>query len=350
MKKGKFKWWQLLLGLVVVIVAFSLVTRMFTRNKDNTQAQKVYNVTTVKDATPLTYAGRVEAVRTQILVPETGKAQSVMVQNGDQVTQGQSVMTTYSQNYEEQATEARQALEKAQRQVTQQERTVTQAQNQARNVSNDDPSYAELQNQVTTAQNQLADARAEVTDAQTKLNNLNSRVNGSVVAPFAGNVTVEYDKNGQPSVTLSSNELQLTAQISEYDYSKIKLGQNVDAKALATKTEQSTQVNYLAKVPDQASKANDAKYTLTAPLDPTKFMAGQTLTLSFPQSGLSIPVTSVKNNTIYVVEDGKAKKVNVSGTTSNGSFIVEKGLKKGQTVIADPDNDLKDGERVKTND
>ena len=32
------------------------------------------------------------------------------VQNGDHVEQGQAVMTTFSESYEEQATEARQAL------------------------------------------------------------------------------------------------------------------------------------------------------------------------------------------------------------------------------------------------
>lgn len=350
MKKGKFKWWQLLLGLVVVIMVVNLVIGLFVRKEKTAKVEKVYTVVTVKEAPPLTYSGKVEAVRTQILVPTTGKAQSVTVQNGDQVAQGQAVMTTYSQSYEEQATEARQALEKAKRQVAQQERALTQAQNQARNITNEDPSYAEVQNQVTTAQNQVADARAEVSDAQTKLNDLNSRVNGSVLAPFAGNATVEYDKTGQPSVSLSSNELQLTTQISEYDYAKIKVGQAVDAKALATKKQQSTQVNYLAKVPDQASKANDAKYTLTAPLDPGQFMAGQTLTLSFPQTGLAVPITSVKNGAVYVVEDGKARKVNVSGTDSNGSFIVNNGLRKGQKVIAEPDQALKDGKRVKTND
>ena len=61
-----------------------------------------------------------------------------------QGTQGQAVMTTYSQSYEEQATEARQALEKAKRQVAQQERALTQAQNQARNITNEDLSSARV--------------------------------------------------------------------------------------------------------------------------------------------------------------------------------------------------------------
>lgn len=350
MKKGKLKWWQLLLGLVAIILVLNLGLGLFANNKKASQTEKVYMVVPVKAAPPLTYAGKVEAVRTQILVPTTGKAQSVTVQNGDQVTQGQAVMTTYSQSYEEQATEARQVLEKAKRQVTQQERALTQAQNQAKNISKEDPSYVEAQNQVTTTQNQLADARAEVTAAQTKLNNLNSRVNGSVVAPFAGNVTVEYDKTGQPSVVLSSNELQLTMDVSEYDYAQVKVGQEIKAKALATKKQQTTQVDYLAKVPAQTSKANEAKYTLTAPLAADQFLAGQTLTISLPQTGLSVPVTSVKAGSVYVVEAGKARKVSVSGTNSNGSFVVTSGLHEGQKVIAEPDRALKAGKRVKTND
>ena len=101
-----------------------------------------------------------------------------------------------------------------------------------------------MQNQVTTARNQLEDARGEVTDAQNKLNTLNGRVNGTVSAPFAGTVIVEYDKTGQPSVMLSSDELQLSTQLSEYDYPKVKVGQELKVTALATKQDRkSTRLN-----------------------------------------------------------------------------------------------------------
>ena len=81
---------------------------------------------------------------------------------------------------------------------------------------------------MTTARNQLEDARGEVTDAQNKLNTLNGRVNGTVSAPFAGTVIVEYDKTGKTrSVMLSSDELQLSTQLSEYDYPKVKVGQEL---------------------------------------------------------------------------------------------------------------------------
>ena len=75
-----------------------------------TTENKKYTTVKVSQAAPLTYSGKVEAVRSQVLVPTSGKAQSVTVQNGDHVEQGQAVMTTFSESYEEQATEARQAF------------------------------------------------------------------------------------------------------------------------------------------------------------------------------------------------------------------------------------------------
>ncbi|WP_459774788.1 efflux RND transporter periplasmic adaptor subunit [Ligilactobacillus animalis] len=311
---------------------------------------KKYATVKVSQAAPLTYSGKVEAVRTQVLAPTSGKAQSVTVQNGDHVEQDQAVMTTFSESYEEQATEARQALAKAQRQVNQQQQAVEQAQRQLAQLSREDEGYTEMQTQVTTARNQLEDARGEVTDAQNKLNTLNGRVNGTVTAPFAGTVTVEYDKTGQPSVTLSSDDLQLSTQLSEYDYPKVKVGQELKVTALATKHEQTTNLGYLANTPAQNSKANDSKYELTAPLDGTKFMAGQTLNVMITQTGVQIPQSSVKAGHVYVVEAGKAKRVAVTGTKSNGSFIVKSGLNKGQRVIVDPDKGLKDGKTVETND
>ena len=151
-------------------------------------------------------------------------------------------------------------------------------------------------------------------------------------------------------MVLSSDELQLSTQLSEYDYPKVKVGQELKVTALATKHEQTTQLGYLANTPAQNSKANDSKYELTAPLDSTKFMAGQTLNVMITQTGVQIPKTSVKDGHVYVVENKKAKRIAVTGTTSNGSFIVKSGLSKGQRVIVDPDKGLKDGKTVETND
>ena len=349
MKQKRFKWWQILLGAVVLVMVGNLVYGALKKSEPTTENKK-YTTVKVSQAAPLTYSGKVEAVRSQVLVPTSGKAQSVTVQNGDHVEQGQAVMTTFSESYEEQATEARQALAKANRQVGQQQQAVEQAQRQLAQLSRDDEGYTEMQNQVTTARNQLEDARGEVTDAQNKLNTLNGRVNGTVSAPFAGTVIVEYDKTGQPSVMLSSDELQLSTQLSEYDYPKVKVGQELKVTALATKHEQTTQLGYLANTPAQNSKANDSKYELTAPLDSTKFMAGQTLNVMITQTGGQIPKTSVKDGHVYVVENKKAKRIAVTGTTSNGSFIVKSGLSKGQRVIVDPDKGLKDGKTVETND
>ena len=80
---------------------------------------------------------------------------------------------------------------------------------------------------------------------------------------------------------------------------------NSKVTALATKHEQTTQLGYLANTPAQNSKANDSKYELTAPLDSTKFMAGQTLNVMITQTGVQIPKTSVKDGHVYVVENKK---------------------------------------------
>ena len=109
-------------------------------------------------------------------------------------------------------------------------------------------------------------------------------------------------------------------------------------------------LGYLANTPAQNSKANDSKYELTAPLDSTKFMAGQTLNVMITQTGVQIPKTSVKDGHVYVVENKKLSGSQLQERHLMEVFIVKSGISKGQRVIVDPDKGLKDGKTVETND
>jgi HlyD family secretion protein len=62
-----------------------------------------------------------------------------------------------------------------------------------------------------------------------------------------------------------------------------------------------------------------------------------------------VPASTVKDNAVFVVVNGKAvrRAVKVSGTTSQGAVQIADGLIGGEDIISNPPADLKDGQRVR---
>lgn len=75
-------------------------------------------------------------------------------------------------------------------------------------------------------------------------------------------------------------------------------------------------------------------------------MDGQTVKASVAQNQLRIPKSSVKNGQVYVVKNGKAKAVAVSGKRVNEYFEVKSGVKAGQQIVTNPDGKLHNGTKV----
>ncbi len=66
MKQKRFKWWQILLGAVVLVMVGNLVYGALKKSEPTTENKK-YTTVKVSQAAPLTYSGKVEAVRSQVL-------------------------------------------------------------------------------------------------------------------------------------------------------------------------------------------------------------------------------------------------------------------------------------------
>ena len=199
---------------------------------------------------------------------------------------------------------------------------------------------------VAQAQASLADAQSDVTAAQNKVNTLSQKVTQTLTAPFDGTVTVDDTKQDAPVITIYSNDLKLKTKVSEYNYSKLKTGQAIHVRALATGKQADTTISYLATVPTTNSQSNGASYEVDADLSSKDFMDGQTVKASVAQNQLRIPKSSVKNGQVYVVKNGKAKAVAVSGKRVNEYFEVKSGVKAGQQIVTNPDGKLHNGTKV----
>lgn len=322
--------------VLVLLIGMGIINKI-KQNKAALSSR--YVVAKVAKTTPLTLTGTVAAQQQQVLSLPSGKVQSIGVANGQKVSEGDPLVTTYSESANEELTDAKQELAKAQRNVTAQQNNVSAAQSEDGTASGSASSVAQ-------AQASLADAQSDVTAAQNKVNTLSQKVTQTLTAPFDGTVTVDDTKQDAPVITIYSNDLKLKTKVSEYNYSKLKTGQAIHVRALATGKQADTTISYLATVPTTNSQSNGASYEVDADLSSKDFMDGQTVKASVAQNQLRIPKSSVKNGQVYVVKNGKAKAVAVSGKRVNEYFEVKSGVKAGQQIVTNPDSKLHNGTKV----
>ncbi|WP_270642510.1 efflux RND transporter periplasmic adaptor subunit [Limosilactobacillus mucosae] len=322
--------------VLVLVIGMGIINKI----KQNKAAQSSrYVVAKVAKTTPLTLTGTVVAQQQQVLSLPSGKVQSIGVANGQKVSEGDPLVTTYSESANEELADAKQELIKAQRNVTAQQNNVSAAQSEDGTASGSASSVAQ-------AQASLADAQSDVTAVQNKVNTLSQKVTQTLTAPFDGTVTVDDTKQDAPVITIYSNDLKFKSKVSEYNYSKLKTGQEIHVRALATGKQADTTISYLATVPTTNSQSNGASYEVDADLSSKDFMDGQTVKASVAQNQLRIPKSSVKNGQVYVVKNGKAKAVAVSGKRVNEYFEVKSGVKAGQQIVTNPDSKLHNGTKV----
>ncbi|MFW4406830.1 efflux RND transporter periplasmic adaptor subunit [Lactiplantibacillus paraplantarum] len=337
--------------LVIALLVIALISFLFLEksSKGNTSSEKEYRVIKVNRINPFAVTGRINSDRVQRVKIPSGKIQEIDVKNGDKVTNGQQLVIVYSQTKQETANNFKQEIVKQQREVSSAEKKVNALKNnQVKNA--DGMNSTDLQEQISEAQSDYDDASYSLGSLQDKMQKTQAQIYDSVTAPFSGIVQIDYDLDGNPSFKIYSDELEFVADVSEYDYNKIKNNSSLKITALASKESVTTNINFISKEPSKGSKENEAKYEFTAPLH-GDFMTGQTARASIDQKGLSIPTSSIKKNGVYIVN--KKNRVSfhrISGENENGYYKVSAGLQFKQKVIANPDSKLHSGDKVKIND
>lgn len=341
------------LGIVLVPLGAAVIggTVLYVTDHQATKeaGTPTYQVATVKQST-FTVAGKVAPVAQQQLTIPEGKVQQLNVANGDTVTAGQVLLTTFLDKSMDLA-EQQATLDKGNRVATSAQNTINQLTQQLQQLPADDPTRADLDSQLRDAKSNLADAQADVQTNQQALQRGQNSQYGQVTAPYDGRISVSYDQSGKVQLAITGSGLQATGLVSEYDYDKVKDHRDVAIKALATKHEAKTTLNFLSTNPAKESSKNMARYAFTTEnLDATQFMNGQSLTITVPQDGIRVPMAAVKHGHVYRYVAGKARKTPVTTEKRDGYLVVTAGLQAKERIIMNPDNKLKDAAQVAISD
>lgn len=349
-KRLSKKQWGISLAVVICVVAVIGLIVIKHRSSGTTKKQINYSVVKLQHQVPLTLMGKVQASRTQRLQNPAGKVTNVAVKSGENVSQGQALLTTYNQAAQDSANDQQQTIAKLQRSLNSTNAQVKNLQRQLAQLSSNDDNYSDLKQQLTEAQNNAADAQAELTEAQQKQQKAVQKITKTLTAPFAGTVTINYLANGTPGLQLQGDQMQAVGEVSEYSYKKLTPGTNLKIKAVATKDKTASQVSFLSATAASDSQKNDAKYQFTAPIS-GNFIDGQTLKISVSQAGIRVPSTAIYHGKVFVVEGRRVSEtIKISGKKAAGFSIVKTGLQAGQKIVSNPDHNLKVGSRVDTGD
>lgn len=335
---------------ILLLIGIALLVKAF--GQGNNDSKEGYDTYKVKSEKPIHVTGKVspDTIKTYQNNAQVGEFISTQVDDGQTVTQGTPLI-----NYDIDPTQRQKLLD----QVNQAEAKGDQQQ---------------------------------IDKAWRQLNRYDGQINNSVNATFNGTVSLENTSNvneGEAILKLISNEPQIVTTVSEFDLDKIKVGDDVNVKVASNGKTGKGKITHIAQLPTsyeegeaaQAPAGGDmaaepesgaegqSSVTTTNPIDSNPSLGkanetskyeimigdldfnvknGYSIEADIPLSELKIPKSALtKDNQVFVVDsNNKAQKRQVKYDEVNGDIIIKSGLKKNDKILKNPDNKVKDGQKV----
>ena len=344
---------NVLIGAVLVaLVVWKLAANKAEKDEKTELANPVVTIfpVTVSEVKPenisgdFSVSGTFAAVRELNFVSETqGRVVSLLVANGDVVSQGQLIAKLDDEQVKYDLALADAAFKKAE---------------------DDLDRFKNMSQKEAITKQQLADITLAYNNAKNKLNTLQRMArNTSVVAPIAGtinNLKLEVGSYLAPGSMIAEivdvSRLKMTVKLSDAEIVKIKKGNKVNVKAdLFNDVKFTATVNALSVKADGAKKYDVE--LLIDNSDKNSIKAGMTGSASFEmgEAKLAIMVPKnclmggVKNPSVFVVnkKDQTAHLVPVVlGLTVEDKIEIVKGLTSNDAVVISGQLNLAEGNKV----
>ncbi|HUL80147.1 MAG TPA: efflux RND transporter periplasmic adaptor subunit [Vicinamibacteria bacterium] len=379
-KSSPWRWPLLLLAPVVVVLLVLYALRAqqaFSATEVETTTVVVSRDVAPSAGTPiLTASGYVVARRKAVVSAKIqGRLSDLRVEEGSVVREGEVLARLESFDYEASVVRARAALQRAEADLAENVRQLKLSEDLAAQkiVSVDQRDAAA--SRVKLADAALAQAKADLGFAEAQLQNTVIR------APFGGVVVKKMAEVGEsvapipPGVNISTSSgaivaladlatLEVEADVAEANVAKVANGQPAEVtveaipdrryKAILRQvipTADRTKATVMVKV-TILDKDKDLKPEMSAKvtfLEPEKngaaLVASGAAVVLVPRDSV---VTRDGKPTVFLVREGKATARTITlGTERQGQVIVREGLSGGETLVARPKDDLKDGATVK---
>ncbi|MDR0691216.1 MAG: efflux RND transporter periplasmic adaptor subunit, partial [Streptococcaceae bacterium] len=259
---------------------------------------------------------------------------------------------------------------------------LNQAKNDLKNINTESESAAQRQEliakidqleQALDAQNDslnqakqaLETSRSDLSSANKAIKQAEEKVSATVTANFDGIVYINEKGKTDPNLPYAivvSPMTVIKGTATEYDYKKLSLEKKVTIKANSERKQIDGTVTAINQLPDVATTtagesatntsgntSSIANYSFTV-IPTKKLQYGYNVQIFLSQDQLQLPRSAVikeKGTTyVFLYKNGKARKQKVVLKESNGTYLVESGVKVYDQIISNPDKELKDGQKV----
>lgn len=360
-------------AIIVLLIAFLAVSGC--GKEVHTTAESQITVVTAKAgvmdiAKNVNYSGLVRGKNeVNVLSQVQARVTGILVQPGQAVKAGQTLITLDDSNYQAAVAQAQASLQQAQAGKAANDINVETARKNLERIQKLHETGAvstlELEkaqdtlNLLTTGSSEAAVeiARAALQQAQDNLGKcyIKSPINGVV-----GNIAVslgDYAFMNSPVISITdSSELEIEIMVGESEISYIKKGIEVDVKIKAVAEEPfKGVVSAIATVADQAKRSYAVKINLGNKENKIKsgMFAEVSLDTMSKKGVLCVPINAViprgEKKIVYVCDtENRAREIEVeTGLSSSTHIEIVKGLTEGQEVIVKGNTLLNEGSLVR---
>ncbi|WP_088227559.1 efflux RND transporter periplasmic adaptor subunit [Desulfosporosinus sp. FKB] len=160
----------------------------------------------------------------------------------------------------------------------------------------------------------------------------------------------ELQPAGNPVVLMRSDDQVITVGLSDKDVKKIKVGTkaevNIDNKTV------NGEINNIVQMADQQSGTFSTEIKLLNPIDNDQFYIGESVKVYIDageQTSILIPISSILNDGedyVYVVENGRAVRKNITLGEAQEDKVSVEGLKAGDQLVIEGMKNIKAGYQV----
>jgi len=160
----------------------------------------------------------------------------------------------------------------------------------------------------------------------------------------------EMQPAGNPVVLVRSENQIVTVGLSDEDVKKIQLGTKAQVKIDDTTAD--GEIMNIVQMADKQSGTYSAEIKILNLIDSSKFYIGQSVKVYINQgekNGIWIPIASILNNGedyVYVVEDGRAVRKNITLEDTNENEVCVDGLKAGDNLVNEGMKNIKAGYQI----
>jgi RND family efflux transporter MFP subunit len=381
-RKSASPWrWPLLLLTPAAIGILALYGLRARQAFSATEVETV-SVTVSRDVEPsagtpiLTASGYVVARRKAVVSAKIqGRLSELRVEEGSVVREGEILARLESIDYEASVARARAAVQRAEADLGEYRRQLRLSEDLARQKIVAEDQREAAASRVRIAEAQVAQAAADLAFAEAQLQNTVIR------APFGGVVVKKMAEVGEsvapipPGVNISTSSgaivaladlqtLEVEADVAEANVAKVAGGQpaEVTVEAIPDRrykavlrqvipTADRTKATVMVKV-TILDKDKDLKPEMSAKVTFLEPEQEQKAEAAVAQPVVLVPraavVTRDGKPTVFLVREGKAQARPIAlGTERQGQVIVKDGLAGGETIVAKPGDELKDGAAVR---